>query len=536
MGRSNGRGVARGAVAAIAVTGLAAAVTGMAANAHRTSHAAPTLAAQVAGARTVAGGLCGGLPAGPAKEVVSDAARDRLGLNGWADGALGVTRQPDGTYRFNGVAAFDGPDPAHPQRNIVTQGTLDDPVRDGVVTSTQIRGLPTGYIWVGGGPLYRDPATGITLQTLHLERRLGTDEFYSELHLGRFDPATGETTYLGPLVRPDIDLPDATWNADLSMPQLTVVNEDGADYFHLYFPDFRLVNGQQVTTSLSVARAPVRDVVDAAAKGTVTPWHKYTGNGAWDEPALGGSSADILTGGPMAWAPQVRRSPALGGYVLAADISPREMVLSTSADGLNGWSPRVPLLRDPGFYNAYPTLVGTGSDPADLGPEFDLFYLQWPSGDPNWSNARIMRRTISCTQGQPAEKRAFVRYANGPRHVVTTGTPPAGYTREPGNDWYLWSGQVAGTRPLYGCRGGTNDSFVSTDAACDGNQNTIVATEGFIATDPPTGSAYTALYRCHITGLGDHFVSTDPGCEGSSVEQEGLLGYALTGSAAARRH
>ncbi|MEV4020761.1 hypothetical protein AB0J35_60820 [Nonomuraea angiospora] len=39
----------------------------------------------------------------------------------------------------------------------------------------------------GGGAVYSDPGTGVVLQTLHL----AGDQFYSELHLGRLNPANG---------------------------------------------------------------------------------------------------------------------------------------------------------------------------------------------------------------------------------------------------------------------------------------------------------------------------------------------------------
>lgn len=518
MGALNVVRVARPVAITVVLTAAAAGLAGT------TVQAAPQRAGTAR--HVVSVGECSGVSVGQEREVVSDATRDRLGLDGWPDAAFGVVPQGNGIYRFHTAAAFGGTHPERPQRNVITQGSLDNPVRDGVVSSTQIQGLPGGYIWAGGGPLYHDRRTGIVLQTLHLEQRLRDNDFYSELHLGRLDPATGVTTYLGPLVQPDIDFADAIWNADLGMPSLSVVRDaTGTDFLHLYFADFRLVNGYQIPTGLSVARAPLQEVLTAADQGTVAEWRKYSGEGHWDEPAWGGASADINPGRPMAWAPQVLRSTALGGYVMAAAVSPREMVLSTSPDGVKDWQARAPLLRDPAYYNAYATLVGESPDPADLGREFYLYYLQWPSSNPNWDNARVMRRTVTCTDGQPASHKPFVRYAKGPRHIVTTGTAPAGYQRGPGNDWHLWSGQRPGTRALYGCRNGAEDYFISPDPDCEGKQFTIMQTEGWIHTKPPP-SPHTALYRCHIPGLGDHFVSIDPNCEGPGITPEGLLGYA----------
>ncbi|MEV5502979.1 hypothetical protein AB0M50_47020 [Nonomuraea fuscirosea] len=467
---------------------------------------------------------CGAFVVGQPEVAVSDATRDRLGLNGWPDGPFGVTALGGGTYYFHIAAAFGGGVASRPQRNVTVKGTLADPVRDGVAFSTQLQGVPDGYIWAGGGAVYRDPGTGIVLQTLHLERRVAGDQFYAELHLGRLNPATGVTTYLGKVVQPDIPIDRTTWNADLGIPQLTVVEGgDGVRYLHLYFADHRLVDGKQVPASLSVARAPLKDVVAAAQKGTVVPWHKYSGGGKWDEPAWGGSSADINPGRPMAWGPQVVRSEAMDAYVMAAGVSEREIVLSTSGDGLAGWSAGFPVARDPGYFNAYVTPVGNGSDPTDLGTDFSLYYLQWPSLKPNWDNARVMRRKVTCADGRTPVRKSFVRYVKAHHHLVTTGTPPAGYTRE--GNWTLWSAPHSGTRALYNCKAGGDDYFISVDPGCEGKQTTIVQTEGWIHQTRPS-SAYVPLYRCQIPGFGDHFVSTAADCEGQGVVNEGLLGYA----------
>ncbi|WP_204015484.1 hypothetical protein, partial [Virgisporangium aurantiacum] len=321
---------------------------------------------------------------------------------------------------------------------------------------------------------------------------------------------TGVTTYLGPVLQPDVDRATAmaaNWTTDLGLPQFTTVTVDGVDYFHLYFPEFRMYNGNPAASGLSTARAPVREVLEAAAQGQVTPWWKYSPEGRWDSPAWGGSSADIQGNETMAWAPQVVRSTELGGYVMVTGVSPREMMLSTSANGLHNWSARVPLLRDPGNVNAYPNLVGS-TDPADLGRVFHLFYLQWPSPQPNWDNARVMRRTITCTAGLPATTVPFVRYSNGRKHLVTTGPALPGYHVE-GRDWSLLTAQQPGTRPLYGCRNGADDHYISDDAGCGATDFTILQTEGWIYTSPPA-LPHAALYRCHIPGLGDHFVSIDP--------------------------
>lgn len=211
---------------------------------------------------------------------------------------------------------------------------------------------------------------------------------------------------------------------------------------------------------------------------------------------------------------------------MVSGVSSNQMDLASSADGVH-WSTRVPLFRDPGDFDAYPTLVSEGTNPADPGASFYLYYTQWPSSTQNWSNAHLMRREITCTGGSPAATIPFVRYYNGKRHEVTTGPPDPGYAKE--GQWYLLAGEQPGTIPIYGCRNGALlvDQFISRDSNCESFSNAITQTEGWIYTSPPAVPS-TPLYRCHIAGLGDHFVSIESGCEAAGIVDEGLLGYAPT--------
>jgi hypothetical protein len=229
----------------------------------------------------------------------------------------------------------------------------------------------------------------------------------------------------------------------------------------------------------------------------------------------------------LAWHPTAARSRTLDATLMATGVSLREIVLSSSADGVTGWSTRHPLLRDPGSSNLYPTIVGRGSDPAEPTDEFYLYYVQWPGSDMDWRNARVLRRLVTCTAGRPARTVPFVRYYNGLKHHVTTGAPEPGYRSEGG--WRLLDAKRPGTEALYGCRSGTDDHFVSKDPGCEGQSHAILRTEGWLYTARPLMPA-KALYRCYIPGLGGHFVSSDANCENppgsTSYVQEGLLGYA----------
>lgn len=105
-------------------------------------------------------------------------------------------------------------------------------------------------------------------------------------------------------------------------------------------------------------------------------------------------------------------------------------------------------------------------------------------------------------------------------HWVTSGVVTSGYGFEQSLGYLYRGRRVAGTEPLYGCRGGTTDYFLSLDAGCEGQYP--LGVNGYIYSSPPSQPHY-ALYRCY-TGAG-HFVSLASNCEGQTTES--LLGYSL---------
>ena len=463
---------------------------------------------------------CAGVKVGPAEEVVADQTRKDLGLDGWADTPFGVLPDGPGTYKFLAVAALAGSEGAN-QSIAVTRGTLDDPVSDGVETLAPLIGLPDGYQYGGGGPVYRDPGTGLVLQMLHLEQS-SPGGFYSSLHLGLFDPDTGRTTYLGPIATPTATREQVAAHhasADLGTPSFTA--RDGFLYAH--FPDYFVdANGNYGGTALSVLRAPLAEVIDAAQDGRTVPWKKYL-DGAWNSPGVGGASTDLRPGERAAWHPNTVRTTK-GGSLVVAMVSPNEFVLTDSADGVTSWSSSVTLFRDPDRFNAYPTVVGTGADPSVVGDEFYVFYLQWNTMNQDWNNAHMMRRLVTCTGGRDLGTVPLVRSDNADRHRVTTDlVDEAGYY--PTHTWLLEAGERPGTKPLYSCRNGAVDQFVSPLADCGGFN--VLQTLGWVYTSPPAAPS-VALYSCHVAGLDDHYLSADPGCENDAADQEGRIGYALS--------
>lgn len=358
-----------------------------------------------AGVEATSTGACVDLSVGPPEEIVSDAQRDASGLGGWPDGAFGILPRADGSYDFWAPAAFGGSGP-RPQRNIVSRGTLDDPLAGGIRSTKPVANVPAEYTWAGGATVYRDPQSGMILQALHLERNHRPDPstFWSVLALGVVNPQTGRSTFLGEIIAPELSYEASNanrWTADLGLPFFTIADHGGTPWFHFYFADVRESQpGVVAADGLSVAGAPVQEVLAAARIGTVSQWRKLYG-GSWSEPGLGGQSDDLQPGQTRTGAPRVMHSTELSAYFMVAEIDPREIVLSTSADGINAWSPRTSLFRDPDYFNAYVSLVGRGGDPSELGHDFYLYYTQWPSLSPDWSNARLLRRAIHCAPAPP---------------------------------------------------------------------------------------------------------------------------------------
>jgi hypothetical protein len=114
---------------------------------------------------------------------------------------------------------------------------------------------------------------------------------------------------------------------------------------------------------------------------------------------------------------------------------------------------------------------------------------------------------------------ALHRYynANTNTHWVTP-TPVAGDFQYEFTLGFLHTTPGAGRSPIYGCRSGSADYFLSHDPGCEGTAR--LGVYGWVDDARTSGSA--ALYRCVVPGIG-HFASQDAGCEGQV--SEGRLGY-----------
>ena len=121
------------------------------------------------------------------------------------------------------------------------------------------------------------------------------------------------------------------------------------------------------------------------------------------------------------------------------------------------------------------------------------------------------------TPGKPLL--ALTRYVNSDTYEVTTGwtDPGAGFKQDAALGHLFEAPQADATVPLYNCKIGSSDYYVSLDRGCDGNH--IQGLEGYGYARPSAGVQTVPLYRCQSQSL-NHFISHDPQCEGRGT---GLL-------------
>lgn len=153
-------------------------------------------------------------------------------------------------------------------------------------------------------------------------------------------------------------------------------------YFHVYYTEF----GMPV-----VARAPVDEVIDAARRGTVSPWAKYYNN-TWTEPGMHGRATEVVSASPTnAYGTHggAAYSTYLGKYLLAGGSGGqgKGMFLAFGDDPARFDTPSWLLssnANDKPTLQPYQTIVGVdGSTNGVVGREFYVYYgyfFRWPHG------------------------------------------------------------------------------------------------------------------------------------------------------------
>jgi hypothetical protein len=155
------------------------------------------------------------------------------------------------------------------------------------------------------------------------------------------------------------------------------VVKDG--YFHIYYGDVTSAESRSVEPA--VARAPVSEVLDAAKRGTASPWHKYY-NGGWTEPGLNGNaSTPIIPDGVLySTHGDAAYSTYLGKYLISGHTGHlgKGVYLTFSDDAVNYELPswiQSSQVTDRDSLSPYETIVNLdGSDNGVVGQSFYVYY------------------------------------------------------------------------------------------------------------------------------------------------------------------
>jgi hypothetical protein len=354
-----------------------------------------------------------------AGEIAEPPLTDKVNGFAWPDTPLGVIKTEQGYTFFGSDGGLHSRQEWHgkwygnDKYGSVTRtiGTLDNPLGSGPPIDVTIDPNPDpavnpsyqAYDYMGGGPVYQVPqglpGAGNLLMVYHAEIPT-TTSFYSVLALAKSTDQGMSWVDLGEIIRINQGYrKDLVDGFDIGVSPL--VNSPDGKYFYIYFPDWR-ANGTlqwgNTVTSISVARAPIASVLDAAfcAKPHAVPFEKYY-DGWHLNQGLGGYSTDLDTQTPYGGNLTVAYNSDLHAYQLL--INAGVVVYYTdSPDGMN-WSP-LSLLYD--FRNekeqpsVYVDLVGMGDDPRILGKQFYIFYTRYPGNGEGWPGASVNRFTISC--------------------------------------------------------------------------------------------------------------------------------------------
>jgi hypothetical protein len=385
------------------------------------------------------------LPEDESNVVASRGDLDALGLDTFPDGQLGIlpTATP-GVFDFYANQGDSFVDGARTGAGFGhTRGTLDDPVQQVVSVRGQMFDLLHPSDYVGGGAVYRDPASGTVIMLYHQETYLPVG-FYSWLSAAVSHDGGVTFTDLGAVLTPNIPI-DSELLDDIggagAIGDASLVAH--GNYLYAYIGDV-LATGQSTNT---VARIAVPDLLAAAAAGTAPVFHKYY-EGAFSQPGIAGLSSSIVptSGNSVLWS-ACRQEFIMTGSMGAVGLTDSQSQLEamTSSDGVD-WSAPEAVYRPPlPEYRIYTTLVGDHVEPNGNrvvgGSEISVMTTSFDSSTDFWSNGELRRLTLvdhlaedeGCVPA-PVGRWAFGPLAGGtdlvnevpggaPLKLTKTGTP-----------------------------------------------------------------------------------------------------------------
>jgi hypothetical protein len=325
--------------------------------------------------------------------VIADAHERRArGLDFWVDGTMGFHRVEGRTL----VLAPNGP--------ALSRFCVDDAtLLDGLVASQEgILDLPPGVEHASGGPLVVDPTSGRIVLVYHGETFHEGDpsDFYSFLGMASAEGPGAPFRDLGRIITSDVADDDPTRQRPVELGPGGCLLRDG--WLLVYFLDRHRWG---VRRHLSVARARIEDVFDAAAQGRPPVFQTYDGRG-WGEPGLGGRAVDLLASTPfpvmwfdVAWLAQVDAAVCVFSTVNWEVSSWRwTHAVTTSVDGLRWSTPRLLYPTPLDGEALYVSIDSAGSSPRTVdGDTFDLYRVR-ATATFRWDDAVVERLSVRVTR------------------------------------------------------------------------------------------------------------------------------------------
>jgi hypothetical protein len=339
----------------------------------------------------------------------------------WPDTQMGVIKTPDGYEFFTSDGAFhrrqmwEGQPVGNNKYGSVTTtvGTLDNPLGAGAPHDVTISPNPDSgvnpnypaYTYIGGGPVFQVPEgmTGAGNLIVGYHAETPTNTLYAVHGLAASRDNGLHWTDLGEVVRPNQSFSATLAPGFDEIGDGPLVLSPDHKYLYFYFPDWPA--GTTTTTNVSVARAPLASVVEAAF-GSPHPhmaaFEKFY-QGSWHlQPGIGGASTDLNPTATYQGYLDVHFNGALGRYVMITSDD-TNFAYYESEDGLT-WTNAFFLgaFANPGNGTGtiapYPTSVGLGDDPSILGKSWYVYYtfLQLEDGGLPRKGNSLRRITLTC--------------------------------------------------------------------------------------------------------------------------------------------
>jgi lysophospholipase L1-like esterase len=344
------------------------------------------------------------LKAGPVELIYTE---DEMPIR--YDGSLSTIRRNGEMHFFHSFGCRFPPieDETKPKvrrsRHSWHKGTPDDPLKVHLMSKTeeelwdyngyyQDQKLKEAGIWILG--MYECP-NGDLLAIAHAELNTSNDwkDQRFAMGLGYSTDRGASWTYCGEIIKPADDRQNIGGGA--------YIVRDG--YLMVYYNDID-PNGEDASDQnrlQCVARAKLDEVVAAAARHEVTPWHRYA-DGKWEIPALSNQPGEDLiprvVGGEDLHA-DAAYCTELGKYLLTVQTHGNgKLLLFSSPDGLD-WS--LETIVDRNSYQAlqpYAAFVDFDGPSADCHTVDGDFYLYFPRKGPDHDFDYMYRCRITIEQ------------------------------------------------------------------------------------------------------------------------------------------